>query len=126
MVLLALFAALALGLASVGIYGVMAYLVSQGSRDIGIRLALGATPRDMLVMVLRHGVIVAAIGTALGLTGAIVLSRALEHLLFDTAPTDRATFAAVAGLLIAVTLVGSYVPARRAAKIDPAVSLRRE
>jgi putative ABC transport system permease protein len=74
----------------------------------------------------RYGAIVAAIGTILGLAGAIVVTRTLEHLLFDVTPTDTATFAAVAALLIGVTLIGSYVPARRAAKIDPAVSLRNE
>jgi ABC-type antimicrobial peptide transport system permease subunit len=126
MVLLAVFAALALGLASIGIYGVMACLVSQGSRDIGIRLALGATPRDVLLMVVRHGAAVAAVGTMIGLAGATAVTRTLAHLLFDVAPTDVATFAAVAGLLVAVTLIGSYVPAMRAAKIDPAVTLRSE
>jgi putative ABC transport system permease protein len=126
MVLFSVFAALALGLASIGVYGVMACLVSQGSRDIGIRLALGATPRRMLLMVVRHGAMVAAIGTIPGLGGAIVVTRTLEHLLFDVTPTDTATFTAVAALLIGVTLIGSYVPARRAAKIDPAVSLRDE
>jgi ABC-type lipoprotein release transport system permease subunit len=80
----------------------------------------------MLLMVVRHGAIVAAVGTILGLAGAFVVTRALEHLLFGVTPTDTATFAAVAALLIGVTLVGSYVPARRAAKIDPAVSLRNE
>ncbi len=126
MVLLAVFAALAIGLASIGIYGVMACLVSQGTRDIGIRLALGATPRDMLMMVVRHGAIVAAIGTAAGVAGAIALMRTLEHLLFEIAPTDSATFAAVVGVLVCVTLLGSYVPARRAARIDPVASLRSE
>jgi ABC-type antimicrobial peptide transport system permease subunit len=126
MVLLASFAALALGLASIGIYSVMACLVSQGSRDIGIRLALGATPRDMLLMVVRHGAMVAAIGTSLGLAGALVLARALEHLLFETATFDGATFVAVAGILIVVALIGSVMPARRAARIDPVVSLRNE
>jgi predicted permease len=126
MVLLAVFAVLALGLASIGIYGVMACLVTQGSRDIGIRLALGATPRDMVLMVVRHGAIVAAAGTMLGLGVAFVVTRALQHLLFDIAPTDGVTFAAVAGVLIVVALIGSYVPARRAAKIDPVVSLKAE
>ena len=102
----------------------MACLVSQGSRDIGIRMALGATPHDMLLMVVRHGVIVAAIGTILGLD-----RRHRRHARAGTPAVryraDRpATFAAVAALLIAVTLIGSYVPARRAAKIDPAVSLQ--
>jgi predicted lysophospholipase L1 biosynthesis ABC-type transport system permease subunit len=126
MLLLAVFAILAIGLASVGIYGVMACLVSQGARDIGIRMALGATPRDMLLMVVRHGAIVAAIGTILGIAGAIALTRTLAHLLYEIAPTDGVTFAAVAGLLVFVTLAGSYVPARRAAKIDPVASLRSE
>jgi predicted permease len=126
MVLLASFAVLALGLASIGIYGVMACLVSQGSRDIGIRLALGATPRDMLLMVVQHGAIVAGIGTGLGLASALALARTLDHLLFETATTDGATFAIVAGILLATALIGSVVPARRAARIDPIVSLRSE
>ena len=125
MVLLAVFAALALGLASIGIYGVMACLVSQGSRDIGIRLALGATPRDMLMMVVRHGAIVAAIGTILG-SPARSSSRARWSTCCSISrrPTARRS-RAVAGVLIGVALVGSYVPARRAANIDPAVSLRQ-
>ena len=126
MVLLAVFAMLAIGLASIGIYGVMACLVSQGARDIGIRLALGAAPRDMLLMVVRHGAMVAAIGTTAGVVGAIALTRALEHLLFEVTPTDGVTFATVIGLLVLVALAGSYVPARRAANIDPVASLRSE
>jgi len=126
MLLLAVFAVLAVGLASIGIYGVMACLVSQGSRDIGIRLALGATSRDVLLMVVGHGAAVAAAGTMIGLAGAIVVTRTLAHLLFDVTPTDGVTFVAVAALLIGVTLIGSYVPALRAAKIDPAVTLRSE
>ena len=89
MVLLAVFAALALGLASIGIYGVMACLVTQGSRDIGIRLALGATPRDMRMMVVRHGAIVAGSGLSSASPAPSSVTRALEHLLFDIAPTDR-------------------------------------
>jgi len=126
MVLLAVFATLAIGLASIGIYGVMACLVSQGARDIGIRLALGATPRDMLMMVVRHGAMVAAIGTTAGVVGAIALTRTLEHLLFEVTPTDGVTFATVIGMLICVALAGSYIPARRAANIDPVASLRSE
>jgi predicted permease len=126
MLLLTVFAALALGLASVGIYGVMACLVSQGSRDIGIRLALGATPRGILLMVVRHGMAVAFIGTSLGVLGAFAATRVMENLLFDVAPTDAPTFVLVAVLLLSVAVIGSYVPARRAARTDPAVSLRSE
>ena len=126
MVLLAVFATLAIGLASIGIYGVMACLVSQGARDIGIRLALGATPRDILMMVVRHGAMVAAMGTITGVVGAIALTRTLEHLLFEVTPTDGVTFATVIGMLACVALAGSYVPARRAANIDPVASLRSE
>ena len=126
MLLLTVFAALALGLASVGIYGVMACLVSQGSRDIGIRLALGATPRGILLMVVRHGMTVAIIGTSLGVLGAFAATRVMENLLFDVAPTDAPTFVLVSVLLLSVAVIGSYVPARRAARTDPAVSLRSE
>ena len=124
MLLLTAFAALALGLASVGIYGVIACLVEQGTRDIGIRLALGATPREVLLMVLRHGMAVAAAGVAIGGAGALVAARALEGLLFGVAPDDGATFAVVSLILLTVAAAGTYVPARRAARTDPAVSLR--
>jgi predicted permease len=124
MLLLVVFAALALGLASVGIYGVIACLVDQGARDIGIRLALGATPRGVLMMVLRSGLTVALAGVAAGLAGALVMARTLESLLFGVPPTDGATFAVVSLILLAVAAAGSYVPARRAARTDPAVSLR--
>ena len=124
MLLLAAFAALALGLASVGIYGVIACLVNQGTREIGIRLALGATPDGILAMVVRHGMTVALVGIAIGLAGAIAVARAMENLLFGIGAADPVTFATVCVVLFAVAAVGSYVPARRAARIDPAVSLR--
>ncbi len=124
MLLLTVFAALALGLASIGIYGVIACLVDHGTRDIGIRLALGATPRGVLLMVVRHGMGVGAAGVALGVAGAFVAARWLESLLFGVAPTDGGTFAVVSLLLLAVAAIGSYLPARRAARTDPAVSLR--
>jgi predicted permease len=124
MLLLALFAVLALGLASVGIYGVIACLVNQGTREIGIRLALGASPRGILAMVVRHGMGVALVGIAIGLAGAVVVARGMENLLFGIASFDLVTFATVCVVLLAVSAVGSYVPARRAARIDPAVSLR--
>ncbi len=126
MTLLGLFAALALALAIVGIYGVMAYLVNQGTREIGIRMALGATPRDILSLVLRQGMTLALLGVAAGLAGALALTRFLQSLLFGIAATDPVTFAAIPLLLVAVALLASYLPARRAALIDPMVSLRCE
>ena len=126
MLLLTLFAGLALGLASIGIYGVLAYLVSQGTREIGIRLALGATPRRILVLIVRHGMSVALAGVALGVAGAFVLTRFMRTLLFGVTASDPLTFAAIAGLLTLVALFASYLPARRAARIDPMMSLRSE
>jgi predicted permease len=126
MLLLTLFAVLALGLAATGIYGVMAYLVSQGTRELGIRLALGAAPRDLLLLVVGQGLVVAVTGTTLGLAGAMFLTRFMRALLFGVRASDPLTFAAIAALLTAVALVASYVPARRAARIDPMVSLRAE
>ncbi len=126
MLLLSLFAVLALGLAAIGIYGVMAYLVSQGTRELGIRLALGATPRDVLVLVVQQGMLVAATGLALGLACAFVLTRFMRALLFGVQASDPATFAAIAVTLTLVALAACYVPARRAARIDPMVSLRAE
>jgi predicted permease len=126
MLLLTLFAALALGLAAIGSYGVIAYLVTQGARDLGIRMALGATPGAIVRLILRHGMSVALIGVAAGLAGAFVLSRFMRSLLFGVGPADPVTFAAVSLLLMTVALVASYIPARRAARIDPMVSLRTE
>jgi ABC-type antimicrobial peptide transport system permease subunit len=126
MLLLTLFACLALGLAAIGVYGVMAYLVSQGSRELGIRMALGATPRSILVMVVRQGLTVAAVGVGIGLTGAFGLTRLMRRLLFGTEATDPFTFTAIALLLAAIALVASFVPALRAARIDPMISLRSE
>jgi len=126
MLLLTLFAVLALGLAAIGIYGVMAYLVSQGTRELGIRLALGAAPRDLLLLVVRQGMSVAVAGMVLGLAGAFVLTRFMRTLLFGVQASDPATFAAIAATLTLVALVACYVPGRRAARIDPIVSLRTE
>jgi predicted permease len=126
MLLLGIFAGLALTLAAVGIYGVMAYLVSQGSRDIGIRIALGATRGGILGLVLRQGMVLALCGVAIGLAGAFALTRFMRSLLFGIAETDAVTFAAIPALLTLVALVASYIPARRAAKVDPIVSLRCE
>jgi ABC-type lipoprotein release transport system permease subunit len=126
MLLLVLFASLALGLAAVGIYGVIAYLVTQGTREIGIRIALGASPRGIRALVVRQGAVIAAMGLAVGVAGAFVLTRFMHSLLFGVRPTDPATFAGIAVVLILIALLASYVPARRAARVDPVVSLRAE
>jgi len=126
MLLLTLFAGVALVLACVGIYGVMACLVHQGQRDLGIRLALGASPGRILAMVVRHGAAVAAVGITIGVAGSLVVADVMRNLLFGIEPVDVPTFAAGALLLVAVAIAGSYVPARRAAKIDPAVAFRAE
>src|SRR5215472_4105291 len=125
-VLLALFAAFALALATIGIYGVMAYLVSQGTREIGIRMALGASQRGILSMVVKQGLVLAGCGVGIGLAGAFAFSRFVSSLLFGVRSTDPLTFAAIALLLILVAMLASYIPARRAARIDPMVSLRYE
>ncbi len=124
MLLLALFAVLALALAAIGVYGVMAYLVSQGTRELGIRLALGAAPRDLLTLVMRQAMIVAMVGTALGVSGAMVLTRFMRALLFGVRPSDPLTFVTIAATLTVVALAASYIPARRAARVDPVLSLR--
>jgi ABC-type antimicrobial peptide transport system permease subunit len=126
MILLALFAALAFGLAAIGTYGVIAYLVRQGTREIGIRMALGATPDRVAAMVVRGGMSIAAIGIAVGIGIALLLTRFMQGLLFDIDPTDAATFGACAGLLALMAFVAAYVPARRAARVDPLICLRSE
>ncbi len=125
-VLLSLFAAMALGLAGIGVYSVLAYLVSQGTRDLGIRLALGATPGGVGRLVVRSSLAVTLTGVVLGLAGALVLARFIETLLFGVAPVDPLTFGAIPLLLILVALAAASLPARRAARIDPAVCLRSE
>ena len=126
MTLLSLFAALALGLAAIGTYGVLAYLVSQGTREIGIRLALGATPRDVLTMVVRSGMLVAGIGIVVGLGASLVVTRFMRSLLFNVAPTDALTFGSIALVLAAIALAATWAPARRASRIDPLDALRAE
>ncbi len=126
MLLLTLFAVLALGLAAIGIYGVMAYLVSQGTRELGIRLALGASPRDVLTMVVRQGMSVAFAGLALGVAGAFVLTRFMRAMLYGVHAADPATFLVIAATLMLVAFGACYVPAHRASRIDPIVSLRTE
>ena len=124
--LLGLFAALALFLAATGIYGVMAYLVARRTREFGIRMALGAEKSDVLKMVVSQGLKLALIGVAIGIAGALAVTRFLSSLLYDVTPTDPLTFIGVSLILIAVALLACYIPARRAAKVDPIVALRYE
>jgi predicted permease len=126
MTLLTVFAGLALVLAAIGTYGVMAYLVSQSTRELGIRIALGATERGVLGLVLRQGVVVAGLGLAAGIAGAWVLTRFMRSMLFGIPHTDPFTFAVVGALLAAVAIAATLGPARRAARVDPTVTMRSE
>ncbi|HKQ77834.1 MAG TPA: ABC transporter permease [Blastocatellia bacterium] len=124
--LLALFALLALLLAAVGIYGVMSYAVAQRTQEIGLRMAMGAGPRDVLKLVIGQGMKLVAVGLALGLLAALGVTRWLKALLFDVEATDPLTYAVIAATLAAVALLACYLPARRAMTVDPLVALRRE
>jgi len=124
MLLLTVFACISLGLAAIGIYGVMAYLVSQGTREIGIRMALGASPNAILGLVVRKGMALALCGVAAGMVGGLAVTRMMRSLLFGVGTTDAWTFLVIPVLLTLIALLASYIPARRAARIDPAVSLR--
>lgn len=124
--ILGVFAIVAIVLAAVGLYGVVAHSVTERTREIGVRMALGAERAQVLRLFVTHGVVTAAVGTVVGLSGAAVLSRWLETLLFHVEPTDPATFAAVAILLLGVSAVACYIPARRAARVDPLIALRAE
>jgi predicted permease len=126
LVLLGVFAGLALLLASVGIYGVLSYLVGQRTAEIGVRMALGAQRSDVLTMILRDGVRMTMIGTAIGIAGALGLTQLMASMLFGVKPTDPLTFIAVVVVLCAVALLSCYVPAHRAMKVDPIVALRYE
>jgi predicted permease len=124
--MLGVFAGLALVLATIGIYSVMAYLVNQGTRELGIRMALGATQQAILRLVVRQGMMLALFGVGVGTIAAFIFSRVVSGFLFGVAATDPVTFIATALLLIVVAMCASYIPARRAARIDPMISLRGE
>jgi len=124
--LLATFSAIALFLAAIGIYGVMAYSVAQRTQEIGVRMALGARPLHVLRMIFGQSLMMLVIGTAIGLAGALALTRLMRTLLFEVTATDPLTYVSVVGLLTVVALVACYVPARRAAKVDPLIALRYE
>jgi putative ABC transport system permease protein len=124
--LLGVFAGVALLLTAVGLYGVIAYSVTQRTQEIGIRMALGARPSDALRLIIGRGMALALIGVGLGLGGALAAARLIRGLLFDIGPTDPLTFASVAALIMLISLLACYIPARRATKVDPMIALRGE
>ena len=126
MLLLALFAVLAVSLASIGTYGVVSYAVEQRRKEIGVRIALGAQAKDVLRLVLGEGATIIAIGLVLGLLVARVSLRVLETQLYDITASDPVTFVAVAVLLMCVALLACYIPARRATTVNPIIALRSE
>jgi putative ABC transport system permease protein len=124
--LLGSFAMIALGLAAIGIYGLMSYTVNQRRHEIGIRMALGAKRGDVLHLVVRHGMSLAIVGVVLGTVGALLLTRFLSSMLYGVSVNDPTTLLSVATLLIGVAAMASYIPARRATRVDPMVALRYE
>jgi ABC-type antimicrobial peptide transport system permease subunit len=126
MVLLGVFAGIALLLASIGIYGVLSYMVGQRTKEIGVRMALGAQQSDVLHLVLRDGARMTLAGIILGLVGALGLTRLMSSILFGVKPTDPVTFVAVPGLLCAIAMFAWYVPARRATQVDAIEALRHQ
>lgn len=126
MIMLAIFAGAALLLAAVGIYGVIAYSVTQRTQEIGIRLALGAQRTDVLKMNVWQAAVLASAGIVIGAAGAAAVTRLMTDLLFDVRPFDPLTFGAVAVLLAGVALLASYLPGRRATRVDPVIALRAE
>jgi putative ABC transport system permease protein len=124
--LLGVFAAVALLLAAIGIYGVMSYSFSQRTHEVGIRIALGAQRLDILRLALGEGMGIVLIGLASGLAGAVIMTRFFQSMLFDVAPTDPVTFLCVSTILAGVALLACYIPAKRATRVDPLVALREE
>jgi ABC-type antimicrobial peptide transport system permease subunit len=124
--LVGMFAILALLLAAIGVYGVLAYLVTQRTREIGLRIALGAKPASVLRLVVGHSFRLSAAGIAIGIASAAWLGPTIESQLFGVRPRDAATLAAAAAALLAIALIASYIPARRATRVDPLTALRAE
>jgi ABC-type antimicrobial peptide transport system permease subunit len=126
LVMLALASGMALLLGLVGIYGVISYSVSQRTREIGIRMALGASQQTVRQMFVRHGLLLTSMGVACGLVAALAVTRLMTALLFEVSPLDPATYGAVSALLAGAALLASYLPARRATRIDPSDALRSQ
>jgi putative ABC transport system permease protein len=126
MFLVSIFAAVALTLAAVGLYGVMSYAVSQRAREIGIRMALGARRSDVMMMVIGQGIKLVGAGILIGLGGALALTRYMETLVFGVSPTDPLTYVTIVSLLTLVALLACWIPARRATRVDPMVALRAD
>ena len=124
--LLAIFAGIALVLSAAGLYGVISYLVAQRTREIGVRIALGAQRRDVIGLVMRQGTRLTALGVGLGLAGALAFTRVLEKLLYGVSARDPLTLGGIAALLAAVALTATWLPARRAARVDPILAIRAE
>jgi putative ABC transport system permease protein len=124
LMMLSIFAGVALVLASVGIYGVMSHMVTQRTHEIGVRMAMGAQDQDVMRMILGHGLVLTVIGTLIGIAGSMALTRVMTSLLYEVSTIDPITFVISPLLLIGVAMLASYIPARRAMKVDPQVALR--